>query len=422
MHKITDFLELQFLGGASEVGRSAILFKGSKSIIMDYGIKLAPRIEYPVPLSKASACVLSHAHIDHSGNFPYLYRKGLPVTYGTEPTKEMSRLLIEDSMKVGKLNHQPPRFNKHHLRLMMERYASYEYGSEVDLGDYTLTFYDAGHVCGSAITKLESVRNARRLVYTGDFKIDPQTIQGSADIVKSDILVTETTYANREHPDREELEKKFVEDLRSVVESGGTALVPSFAVGRAQELLAIVYKNKLIDYAVVDGMARKATEISMRSPEFIRNKELLQGAIKKATWIGGEEHRGRIAAPSIIITTAGMLSGGPVLNYITKLGPNSKIFLTGYQVEGTNGRRLMEGKPLIIDGRKETIKTPWTYYDFSAHAGKSDLYEYVKKSSPEAVVCVHGDKAVAEGFAEGLKIEGFKTFVPRIGDALKFDF
>jgi putative mRNA 3-end processing factor len=117
-----------------------------------------------------------------------------------------------------------------------------------------------------------------------------------------------------------------------------------------------------------------------------------------------------------------MLNGGPVLNYITKLGPNSKIFLTGYQVEGTNGDKLMHNKPLSIEGRKEVIKTPWAYYDFSAHSGKSDLFEYVKKSNPELVVCVHGEQKVADDFAESLKVEGFKAQVPRQGDSIKLDF
>ncbi len=416
-------MELQFLGGASEVGRSAIFFKGSKHIMLDYGIKLNHKTEYPMHVGRVDAVVISHAHIDHSGNLPFLYNDSFPTTYGTEPTKELSKLLIEDSMKVGKLNHQPPKFSKHQLRTLLERFASYEFGSEIDLGEYTITLYDAGHISGSSVTKIESTKTGRKLVYTGDFKIEPQMLQGSADIVKSDILLTECTYASKEHPDREELTRKFVDDVRSVVDAGGTALVPSFAVGRAQELLAILHRHKLTDYAYIDGMARKATQIAMRYPEFIRNEHVLQEAIEKVTWIGSEEHRGSaVTGPSIILTTAGMLSGGPVLNYLTKLGPNSKIFLTGYQVEGTNGRRLMDGQPLIIDGRKEHIKTPWTYYDFSAHAGRSDLFEYVKKSNPEMVICVHGDQKVADDFAESLKVEGFKAHVPRQGDTIKADF
>ena len=234
-------LELHFLGGAGEVGRSAILFKGSQNIIMDYGIKLNHKTEYPMPAGKVDACVLSHAHIDHSGNFPFLYKDNLPITYGTDPTKELSQLLIEDSMKVGKKNHQPPKFNKHNLRSFLERFSSHEFGEEVDLGEYRLTLFDAGHISGSSITKIESKKSGRKLVYTGDFKLEPQMIQGSADIVKSDILLTETTYANREHPEREQLIKKFAEDVKQTLDNGGTALIPSFAVGRAQELLAILH-------------------------------------------------------------------------------------------------------------------------------------------------------------------------------------
>lgn len=416
-------MELNFLGGASEVGRSAILFKGSKNIMLDYGIKLNHKTEYPLPPGKVDACVLSHAHIDHSGNFPFLYNEAFPTTYGTSPTKELSNLLVEDSIKVGKKNHQPPKFGKHQLRTFLERFAPYEYGEEIDLGEYGITLYDAGHISGSAVTSIESRKTGKRLVYTGDFKLEPQMIQGSADIVKSDILVTETTYANREHPERQELLKRFIDDVKATLDSGGTALIPSFAVGRAQEILAVLHKHQLSDYVFIDGMARKATQISMRYPEFIRNNELLNDAMKKITWIGSEQHRGHaVNGPSIIITTAGMLNGGPVLNYVTKLGPNSKIFLTGYQVEGTNGNRLMEGKPLLIDGRKERVDTPWVYYDFSAHAGSVDLYEYVRKSAPELVVCVHGDPTASESFAENLKVEGFKTVVPKQGDSLKIDF
>lgn len=416
-------LELQFLGGASEVGRSAILLKGSKHIIMDYGIKLDHKTEYPQQAGRVDACILSHAHIDHSGNFPFLYKDAFPTTYGTSPTKELSNLLVEDSIKVGKRNHQPPKFGKHQLRAFLERFSAHEFGEEIDLGEYAVTLYDAGHISGSSITAIDSRKSGKRLVYTGDFKLEPQMIQGSADIVKSDILITETTYANREHPGREALVKQFAEDVRQTLDAGGTALIPSFAVGRAQELLAILHKYKLTDYVFIDGMARKATQIAMRYPEYIRNSDLLHDAVRKIMWVSDGQHRGHaVSGPSIILTTAGMLNGGPVLDYITKLGPNSKIFLTGYQVEGTNGRKLMDGKPMNIDGRKQAIKTPWVYYDFSAHSGKSDLYEYVKKSNPEKVICVHGDQKIADAFAESLNVEGFDAQVPRIGDTIKIDF
>ncbi len=414
--------ELHFLGGAGEVGRSAILMKGSKSLLLDYGVKLDDKTEYPLPAGRVDACVLSHSHLDHSGALPTLYRTGFPTTYGTEPTKELSELLIDDSLKISRRNHQAHRFSKSQLKTFLNHFAPYEYGSVAEMGDYSISLHDAGHVPGSAITLIENKKD-RRLVYTGDFKLEPQILQGPAEVVKSDILIIESTYADREHPNRDVLAKGFIRDVRDVLASGGTALVPVFAVGRAQEIVALLYKNGLIDYVSIDGMAKVATEITMRHPEFMKNIELLRSASKRIAWLGSAGAReAAINSPGIIVTTAGMLNGGPVLNYMTKLNQNSKIFLTGYQVEGTNGRRLLDGKPVTIDGEKRHIRTPFAFYDFSAHSGKSDLYRYVRESGPETVVCVHGERAAASEFAENLRMEGFDAHAPRIGEELKLEF
>jgi putative mRNA 3-end processing factor len=417
-------LELQFLGGASEVGRSAVLLKGDRTLLLDYGVKLLDKkTTYPLPAPKIDAFILSHAHLDHSGNAPFLYKTDFPTTYGTEPTRELSQLLIDDSIKVGKKNHQPPKFSKQQLRNFMGRYAAHEFGSPINLWDYNVTFHDAGHICGSAITRIESAKTGKVLVYTGDFKVEPQSLQGGAELVKSDILLTESTYAKREHPERSGLIKKFIADIRSTIDIGGTALVPTFAVGRAQELLAIFQENKLSDYVYVDGMARKATEITTRYSNYLKNDDLLINAVRKSMNVESSDHRGdAVAGSSIILTTAGMLNGGPVLNYITRLGHNSKIFLSGYQMEGTNGRRLMEGKPLIIEGKKVPVRTPFEYYDFSAHAGRKDLIGYAKMSNPEEVFCMHGEEEDVDSLAEELKGEGFETHAPRIGDSFKLDF
>lgn len=399
-----------------------MLLKGQKKILFEYGIKLNGKTEYPMHADGIDACLVTHAHLDHSGNLPALYKTEMPITYGTEPTKELSELLIEDSVKVHKKTHQVQRFSKHQIKMFLSRFATYNIGSQIDIGECKVTLHDAGHVCGSTTFELEN-RKGRKLVYTGDLKVEPQMIEGGAEIVKSDILITESTYANREHPNREELIEKFVAEIKAVIESNGVALVPVFAVGRAQEIISILYKNRLIDYSYLDGMARKATEIMLRHPEFLKNGDVLAKAVRQMTTVGSEIHRGDATnGPSIIVTTAGMLNGGPVLDYITRLNDNSKIFLTGYQVEGTNGRKLTEGQALSIDGKRHEITTPWVYYDFSAHSGKSDLFKYVKQSNPEVVMCVHGEAAVAEEFAENLKIEGFKAYAPRNGDTLKVDF
>ncbi|MDE1855666.1 MAG: MBL fold metallo-hydrolase [Candidatus Micrarchaeota archaeon] len=416
-------MEIQFLGGSGEVGRSAFLLKDGKNILLDYGVKNGDRLEYPLVPGRVDAVVVSHAHFDHTGALPMLYDQHLPVAFGTQPTLELSELLLEDSLSIQKKQGVRPKFSKQQIKTYLRKYVSYEYNAEIDFSDYAMTLYDAGHVSGSAVTLIEKRSTDRRLVYTGDFKIDPQVLQGSADIIKSDILMIESTYATRSHPDREKLIKDFVEDVKATLESGGTVLVPCFAVGRAQEIVAILYKHNLIDRTYMDGMAKKAAEIVMRHPEFTRNRELLLSAMNNVNWIDEHHHRNAaLESPSVIVTTAGMLNGGPVLYYITRLNHNSKILLTGYQVEGTNGRKLLNHEPLEIDERKHRIDTPSAYYDFSAHASKEDIYEYVRKSSPEKVICVHGDEGNVTALSEALKLEGFDAIAPKIGEKVKIDF
>ncbi len=416
-------LKIQFLGGASEVGRSAILLKGDKNIMLDYGLKVNSKQEYPLNPGKVAAIILSHAHLDHCGSIPILYNYALPVTFGTPPTQDLSRLLIEDSLQLSRKLHTKAKYTKRQVFSFINKYAAYDYGQQIEFDNKNITFYDAGHIAGSAVTLLENANSGRRIVYTGDFKLHPQFLQGSAEIVESDTLIIESTYATRKHPDREKLIEQFVEDVKATVESGGIALIPSFAVGRAQEIVSILYKNNLIDNTFIDGMAKAATDIVLRYPKFSKNKNILVSAMKNIQWIDSTKSRNlALQQSSIIVTTAGMLNGGPVLYYIERLNKNSKIFLTGYQVEGTNGRRLLEGKPILIDGRKFAVKTPFTFYDFSAHADSEDLHQYVKGSNPEKVICVHGDSDAAQTFAETLKIEGFDAQAPKIGEEISVDF
>ena len=418
-------MEIQFLGGAGEVGRSAFLLKGQKNILLDYGVKVSKgnTTELPLPAGKVDAVVVSHAHFDHSGALPMLYNQSLPVAFGTKPTLELSELLIQDSLGISRKQHIKPNFTHREVNSFIGKYMSYDYHSEMEFSDYSFTFYDAGHIPGSAVTLIQKRNSNRRLVYTGDFKISPQVLQGSAEIVKSDVLIVESTYATRSHPDRHALIKSFIDDVKATVEAGGTALIPCFAVGRAQEIVTILYQHGLIDLTYMDGMATKATEIVLRNPEFTRNKQLLASAMKGVSRVS--ERYDRIAAlsdPGIIVTTAGMLNGGPVLHYITKINQQSKVFLTGYQVEGTNGRKLLDGKPLDIDSQKILIKNPSAHYDFSAHASKEDIYEYVRKSEPEQVICIHGDEENTQALCDNLKLEGFEAFAPKFGDKLKVNF
>lgn len=416
-------MNIKFLGGASEVGRSGFLIEGRTKILLDYGIKVESNTEYPQSAGKIDGCIISHAHLDHSGFSPSVFQNGFPNMFATEPTMALAELLIEDSIKVHKKRHEHPRFHRNQLKTMLGRYTPCEYGKRYVLGEYDISMYDAGHICGSAISLVERNKDGRRLVYTGDFKMEKQLLEDGADVVKSDVLIMESTYATKDHPDREKMMKQFADEVREVVDNNGIALVPVFAVGRSQEMLALMNKYGLIDRTFIDGMAKAATEIVERHPTYIRNVDVLKGAIRRAMWVESPRNRKHaLEGGSVILTTSGMLNGGPVLDYITKLNKESKIFLTGYQAEGTNGRKLTEGNPLDIDGDEFRVRTPVSIYDFSAHAGKTDLHRYVKESDPETVVCVHGSEENVNALAADLKLEGFNAIAPKVGETINIDF
>lgn len=411
---------LKFLGGASEVGRSAFLLKGRQSVLLDYGIKLNHGVEYP-EAANPDLLLLSHAHIDHSGYVPTLYNEGNVPAVCTEATAALSELLLNDSIKVARKEHMPQRFHKRQIASFLHRYTGVEYGSETQFGDFTVSMHDAGHICGSAVTLIEGggSKDSNRIVYTGDFKLGGQMMHSGAEVVKGDVLITESTYATKEHPGRDSTMSRLVENIKSVLDNRGNALLPVFAVGRSQELLALMKRHDLAQHVYLDGMARAATGIVLKHKRYVRNSNLLEGALRDATVVEGREDREEaLGMPSIIMTTAGMLSGGPVLDYISRLRRNSEVLLTGYQVEGSNGRMLMDSGSVVVDGERTRIGSPVRYYDLSAHAGKEELHEYARMCGPSRIICVHGDEGNAAQLAEEFKLEGFDAYAPKINDEI----
>ncbi|MEM3227354.1 MAG: MBL fold metallo-hydrolase [Candidatus Micrarchaeaceae archaeon] len=410
------------MGGAQEVGRSGLLVKDSKSFLFDYGIKLDHKTEYPLQPGRIDALLLSHAHLDHSGMSPALYNTMLPDAFGTPPTLELSELLLEDSMKIALREHKQGKFHRKQVNNFAKHYTRVEYGAALEYGNFSIEFNDAGHIAGSATILLErlNAKENKRILYTGDFKLQPQTLHRGAKIVKSDVLAIESTYAYKDHPDRKALTREFINKVKEVLERGGNVLLPVFAVGRGQEILTILYENGLADLTHVDGMVREATKIVLSHSNFIDNAHLLKKAIERATVIEDRSDRAiALSEPSIILTTAGMLNGGPVLDYITKLNANSAVLLTGYQIEGTNGSSLLKNGTITLDGKRRRISNPVSLYDFSAHAGMSDLYRYVRESAPNTVICMHGSEESVQMLAENLRGEGFDAYAPKIGEEIE---
>lgn len=419
-------MQLKFFGGAQEVGRSSILLKDKSSLIMDYGIKIGTGSpEFPVDVPKADALLLSHAHIDHSGAVPMLYDDTYIPAFGTAPTLELSELLLNDSLKVARKEHLPERFYKRQISSFSNRYIGMEYERRFDFAEFGITMHDAGHIPGSAAFEIE--RNGagpgpKRIVYTGDFKMEPQTLHNGTVPIRCDTLIIESTYALRGHPNRPELVGKFIERVREVLERGGNVLLPAFAVGRSQELLAMLYKNGMIDNTYVDGMARTATDIILKYRNFIADWKLLKSASEHTVFVEGKSDRSEaLSGPSIIITTAGMLNGGPIMDYLPRVNGKSAVLLTGYQVSGTNGDMLLRTGHINIDGKPVKVPAEVEYFDFSAHAGQDDLYEYVKGCEPSTVVCVHGDRDSSTAMADRLREQGYDAHAPKIGETITLE-
>ncbi|MDE1810419.1 MAG: MBL fold metallo-hydrolase [Candidatus Micrarchaeota archaeon] len=418
-------MQFKFFGAAQEVGRSAIFMKDIKGIMFDYGIKLGTeKPEYPIGLPQVDSVVLSHAHIDHCGALPMIYNGQYVPTYGTRPTLKLANILLDDSLSVARKNHTQAKFSKRQIKAFNNKFQNKDYHHPFRIGDMELEFYDAAHISGSAATLItrKNAKANKRVLYTGDYKLSEQALHKGAETVECDVMVTESTYATRKHPQREELINRFISKVKETLDAGGNALVPVFAVGRSQEILYLLHKHNLSGYTYIDGMARAATKAVLDFPNYIRNADELEDALGEATVISEHSHRKEaLESPSVILTTAGMLSGGPVLNYITKLNKYSHIMLTGYQVEGSNGRTLLDHKKVTIEGVVHKIDTPATYFDFSAHAGKDDLYDYVKRCNPSTVICIHGDAENSKDFAENLTLEGYKAYAPQLGETIKLD-
>jgi putative mRNA 3-end processing factor len=411
-------MNFNFLGGAREVGKSSVLMEADGlKMIFDCGLKLSDPPEFPLAADDVNVAFLSHAHLDHCGYLPALHRQNKMPIYATPISFELSHMLQADTIKIDKLNGYPLKFTEKDIARMTAGEIHVQYDKQYRFhGKVDFSFIDAGHIPGSAGILVEA--EGKSAFYTGDtHSTDTRLMKKAQYPEHADVVISESTYGNRLHPDRKEVETTFQNEIDKTLENGGTALVPVFAIGRTQEILLLL---KDMDWPVyLDGMAKKASQITLKYPDTIKNPDLMQEALDNTIWIKDRRQRKKLCAePSIIVTTAGMLEGGPVLDYLQYLrkDPNSHILLTGYQVEDTNGHILVE-KGYIMDedtGQKFNISMQVSQYDFSAHSDKNELVKTIKAMNPEDIILMHGsDESIDE-----LKLEfgGINVHTPGLGD------
>jgi putative mRNA 3-end processing factor len=417
-------LKIGFLGGAREVGRIGITVKTEKTqVVLDYGVMLdrTPGFPMHVPPKEVDALILTHSHLDHSGAIPMFYIEGQRPLYTNQLNLELTQLLIQDFIHLS--GYYLP-FEYLELKTMMRSNKHLDFGVQEQLGDMRFQLLDAGHTPGSAQVLIEA--EGKRFLFTGDFNTaDSKLLKGaSMDYGDLDAVVMESTYANEDHTERSVLEKRFVESATDVVKKGGIVLVPAFGVGRAQEIACILAAHHFEYPVVLDGMAREASRIMMNYKEFLRDPKLLVDAMHSVDWVEGWRDRRRaLRTPSVIVSPAGMLKGGPSSFYVSKIGKkaNNAIFLVSYQIPGTPGKELMDKGVCTIDGRVRKVKAHYEHFDFSSHCGASQLKDALRKlgGKPKLFV-VHGAERNCELLASWAKSElGLEAVAPKTGDTFE---
>ncbi len=416
-------MKVTTLGAAKEVGRSAFLINSNNTnILLDYGVLLKREPAFPIHVKPKDldAVVITHAHLDHSGNVPFLFLNtdSKIKALATLPTFELSQLLIQDMIKISGF-YLPFEFSD--LINMLNHSINLDYRTNQYVKDVNITLFESGHVLGGSTVIAET--EGKRIFYTGDINTRGSKVLRPADldIGEIDLLIIESTYSQAEQVPREQSEKELVNFALEVVERKGILFIPAFSVERAQEI-ACVLKAYSFPYRIaMDGMALKASEIMLRHPAFLRDPEVFKKSIEEVENITSWDKRKKVVkTPGVIISPAGMLVGGSAVFYLQELSKDhlNGIALVSYQGEGTPGRSLLEKREVIFGGKSIKCIAEINRFEFSGHNSRKELFEILDKvkGNPN-VLTVHGDNQSCTKFAEEINEKyGFKARAPDAGE------
>lgn len=440
--KNREEVRLLCLGGVRQVGRSCFLVVTPESkVILDCGINPGdvstldafPRLDwYDFNIYDIDAVIISHAHIDHQGFLPVLFKYGYngPV-YCTEPTLPLMSLLQTDSVKIAKSNGTYLPYEMRDIHEVVKHCITIPYGKPTDISpDITITLNNAGHILGSATVHL-NISGVHNLLYSGDYKYARTQLLDSALSVypRVESLITESTYGNNNDimPEQSIVYDRFTGDINKTLASGGKVLIPVPAVGRAQEIMLVLDKEmkegRLIESPIyIEGMISEASAIHMSYAHYLGydvRKSVSQGInpfqSEYFTSVNGVGKRDDVLNdenPSIIMATSGMLEGGPSIEYFKNIAPDKKnrIMFVSYQINGTLGRRVLDGsinevsmldktgKLKVVQLLCETNKVD----GFSGHSDFNQIMNFVSRIRPKRVMVNHGEKTKSENVASAI--------------------
>lgn len=397
------------MGGTHRVGGNAVQVNSDEtSLLLEYGVKPGTPPEFPghIRARDVDAIVVGHAHLDHSGGVPLFYLSEKMPYFATRTTSELMKILIKDMIK---LNSYYLPFEYLELENMQKYRKDIVYGQKVKVKDAEFRLLDAGHIPGSGMVDITI--GGKKILYTSDFNTVETRICRGAKVPrkKYDAVVIESTYAMHEHPDRKQLERDFVNDIKATVNDGGKVLVPAFAVGRSHEMLSILHAQKFDGYTLLDGMARAVNQVMLDIPESVKTPKTYAQAVSKVHMIRGwRDRRQAVKKADVIVAPSGMLQGGTVMFYMEKLAldPNNSIFIVSFQVPGTNGAKLMETGMFPIKDRETKVNAKVKHFDFSSHSGRTPLQQFIKrlKGKPDIYV-IHGEEESCDFLAEWIRDE-----------------
>jgi len=456
-------VSLLTLGGFGQVGRSCMLLTTPESkILIDCGVnpgartpsEAFPRLDWAnITLDELDAIVIGHAHLDHTGFLPVLLKYGYkgPI-YCTEPTLPMMNLIQLDAIKVAAAQGKVPMYSERDVKQIMKQAITLPYGTVTDISpDIKLVLANAGHILGSALCHFHIGNGDHNFVYSGDIKFGKSILFEAAswNFPRVETLLIESTYGAKEdiQPTRQEVESAFINSINNTLADGGKVLIPIPAVGRAQEIMMVLdhymKSGEMIEAPVfTEGMISEASAIHEAYPEYLA-RELRQKILETddnpfdSEYFTNIEHADareeplRENSPCIILATSGMLEGGPVLEYFKNIAPDkkNKILFVSYQVNGTLGRRVLDGSKQVSmlgkDGKVEivTINASTEKLDgFSGHSDYNQLMSFVQRLRPKLrrVLVNHGERRKSESLAMNIRrVFRVPAHYPQIEEAIK---
>jgi KH/beta-lactamase-domain protein len=457
--KVEEWVRLSFLGGARQVGRSCLLLQTPNSkVLIDCGIDVAssgkdkfPYFDIPeFDISQLDAVILSHAHLDHVGLLPYLYKMGYKgPTYMTHPSMDLAALLSLDFIGVAYKQASTPLFSSKDIKEMVKHTICLNFNEVTDIApDIRITFYNSGHALGSAMVHFNIGNGLHNFLYSADYKYARTRLLDPAitSFPRIESVLTEATYGSRVDslPPRIESEGKMIDIINKTIERGGKVLIPELGLGRAQETMLIIEdaikSGKMKEIPVyIDGMIWDINAIHTAYPDFLSNKVRASIFQDKNPFVsdifsrvGSPQERKNVVegGPCVVLATSGMLVGGASVEYFKEFAgnKNNSIVFVCYQGVGSLGRQVQEGiqnTKMIVDGREESVEVNLeihTIDGLSAHAGRNEIISFFNnmKPRPKRIIINHGEVSKCLDLASALyKLNRVETNVPRILETIR---